>query len=354
MQLCYKIDACLCYRVCEKEGHKLMNIKKVLIFSAMGLILWAAWGMEANAERIMLEDWKSIEAAQHRLVSVPKESYDIYVTYEGLNVKEMARLVRQCWDVNHDRNQYSVSLFDATEQTDDPGVLVPFFDLFGEETSEIMRQAAVKEDSCVNFIRLERVDGLDICSFAVRGSEREQYHVMVKGEWKDWEIPFQHLVIPSTGIPTDHSYLSEFNSYRIDRDDINFDGHEDLLIREGFSSGSGGSWGDYRAVVWDEDAEEFVWFPSFPRQVSSLELTEKRVIDRYQVGAGYEVVCEYGVVDGEYVETRKLINEYHMTTKTDILSYYEMGTLVKEYDVTNMSMDEMAALYPDLDYWWRG
>ena len=331
-----------------------MNIKKVLILSTMGLILWAAWGMEVNAERIMLEDWRTLEEAQHRLVSVPKESLDIYVTNEELDMKETARLVKQCWDVNHDRDQYSASLFDATEQTDDPGMLAQFFDLFGEEAGEIMRQEAEKESSSVNFIRLERVDRLDICSFAVRGSEREQYHVIVKGQWEGREIPFQHLVIPSTGIPTDHSYLSEFNSYRIDRADINFDGHVDLLIQEGFSSGSGGSWRDYRAVVWDEDDEEFVWYPSFPRQVSSLELTEKRVIDRYQVGAGYEVVCEYSVVDGEYVETRKLINEYHMTTKTDILSYYEMGTLVKEYDVTNMSMGEMAALYPDLDYWWRG
>ena len=43
MQLCYKIDACLCYRVFGGEGHALMKIKRLVLFCVMGLVLWAAW-----------------------------------------------------------------------------------------------------------------------------------------------------------------------------------------------------------------------------------------------------------------------------------------------------------------------
>ena len=111
---------------------------------------------------------------------------------------------------------------------------------------------------------------------------------------------------------------------------------------------------DYRAVAWDEKKGEFVWYPSFPEMASDLELNEKRAIDSYMLGVPYEVISEYSIVDGEYVKTRELIYEYHVATNTSTLSYYEMGVLAKEHDVTDMSADEFEALYPDLNFWQKG
>ena len=147
---------------------------------------------------------------------------------------------------------------------------------------------------------------MDICTFAVRTSEKEQFHVMMTGEWENTEIEFQHLVIPATGIS---GFGQPYMNCNFSQVDINFDGQQDLLIYEGFLGGSGGSWGDYRSVVWDDATEEFVWYPSFPVQLVYLEFNEQRMISRYRLGAGHEAVREYRVVDGEYVETRELVWE---------------------------------------------
>ena len=37
-----------------------------------------------------------------------------------------------------------------------------------------------------------------------------------------------------------------------------------------------------------------------------------------------------------------------------VLSYYEMEKLVETVDVTDMGVEEIGALYPDLDYWSKG
>ena len=171
-------------------------------------------------------------------------------------------------------------------------------------------------------------------------------------------MPFQHLVIPSTGISKHVLYSSEFSGYNILQADINFDGKQDLLIEEGGHGGTGGSFKDYRVVVWDEKKGEFAWYPSFPETASDLELNEKRVIKHYRSGVSYEVVCEYGMVDGEYVKTRELIREDHWETNTSTLSYYEMGVLVEVHDTTDMSAYEFEALcetlYSDLNFWSKG
>lgn len=209
-----------------------------------------------------------------------------------------------------------------------------------------MRRTAEEEDSYISFLRLERVGGLDICTFAVRASEKEQYHVLVTGEWEDTEVEFQHLVIPSTGTYKAVSSY-EFSHYDISQIDINFDGQEDLLIYEGFTNGP---FGAYRVIVWDEDIGEFVWYPSFPDLLSWLEFNEQRVVRRSQSGLSHEIVCEYGVVDGEYVETRKASWD-HKSDGSSTLSYYEMGVLIEEHDVTGLVRNEIAAYYPDLDFW---
>lgn len=58
------------------------------------------------------------------------------------------------------------------------------------------------------------------------------------------------------------------------------------------------------------------------------------------------------MADGEYAMTRELILEGHVDTQT--LSYYEMGVLVEQHDVTGMDREEVMSFYPDLDYWMRG
>ena len=310
---------------------------------------------------INLEDWRTLEETEHRLTSVPKESLCINVAAEGLDMRDAVQSVKLCWDVNHQRNHYSVSITDFNITKDerdysrwaeDSDALLPFIDLFGEEAGAIMRRTAEEEDSYISFLRLERVGGLDICTFAVRASEQEQYHVMMMGEWEETEVEFQHLVIPSTGLPKVQDYLGEFHNYSISQIDLNFDGNDDLLIYEGFSSGSGGSSLDCRAVVWDEDVEEFIWYTSFP-EINFTEFNEKRVINRYRSGWAHEVVCEYGVVDGEYVETRRASWD-HKSDGSSTLSYYKMGVLIEEHDVTGMVRDEIAAYYPDLDFWLWG
>ena len=296
---------------------------------------------------IDLEDWRTLEEAEHRLTSVPKESLYISVLNEELDLNETARRVKLCWDVNRHRNHYSVKIVDVVplRPTEDSDALVPFLDLFGEEAGAIMTQTAEGEDSYISFLRLEHVGGLDICTFAVRASEQEQYHVLVTGEWEDTEIEFQHLVVPATG-SVGYSVLN----CGISQVDINYDGQDDLLIKEGFSGGSGGTFGVYRAVVWDDTAEEFIWYPSFPTHLVYLEFNEKRMITRYRLGASHEAVCEYSWVDGEYAETREVVWESEPDGSAG-LSYYEMGVLVRQHDVSGLDKNEYAEFYPDLAYW---
>ena len=306
---------------------------------------------------INLEDWKTLEETEHRLTSVPKESLCINIAAEGVDMRDAVKLVKMCWDVNHQRNHYSISIADLnvikdehnySRWAEDSGALLPFLDLFGEEAGVIMRRTSEEEDSYISFLRLERVGGLDICTYAVRASEEEQYHVMMTGEWEETEAEFQHLVIPSTGIYKVMSSF-EFSHYDISQIDINFDGQEDLLIHEGLSG-----WGaDYRALVWDENIGEFAWYPSFPDYLNWPEFNEQRVVCRSGLGWAGEVVCEYGVVDGEYVETREA--EWRFKPDgTSTLSYYEMGVLIEQHDVTGLDRDEVAAYYPDLDFWMWG
>ena len=312
--------------------------------------------------RCTIENEETLEEVREKLMTVPSESIRINIKTEGLDVQSIAESAQKCWNRNHYGNHYFVQIDNLNfkegsdyEWAQDSDALLPFLDLFGEEAGEIMRQTAEEEDSYVSFLRLERIDGLDICSFAVRASEKEQYHVMVQGEWEDTEVPFQHLVIPSTGHNKyDSLFYGEFDGYSIMQADINFDGRQDLLIEEGDHGGTGGSFMDYRVAAWDEKKGEFAWYPSFPDMASDLKLNEERVIKSYRIGASYEAVCEYGIVNGEYVETRELIREDHWETKTSTLSYYKMGVLVKVHDTTNMSADEFEALYPDLNFWSRG
>ena len=122
------------------------------------------------------------------------------------------------------------------------------------------------------------------------------------------------------------------------------------MINEGFSGGSGGAFGVYRSVVLDDTAEEFIWYPSFPTHLVYLEFNEQRMISRYRLGASHEAVCEYSWMDGEYAETREVVWESEPDGSA-VLSYYEMGVLVAQHDVSGLDKNEYAEFYPDLAYW---
>lgn len=316
---------------------------------------WEEWSyidyelVEEKRAHIIIEDAETLKEAEQTLASCPTENLVIYVAVEESDMQAAAELIKQCWEGNHERHHYSVSIADVTEHTEKSDALLAFLDLFGEEGRALMEQAAKEEDSYISFIRLERVDGLDICTFAVRASEEEQYHLMLAGEWEDTKVSLKHLLIPATDTSKFETLFGFYRNYNISQADVNFDGKRDLLILEGYFGGSGGSYEEYRAVVWEKDKKEFVWYPSFPEMLVILKFNEQRVIDRYRIGVGYQAICEYGVVDGEYVKTRELIWEDHIDAQT--LSYYEMGVLAAQHDVTGMDLDEVGALYPDLDFW---
>ena len=140
--------------------------------------------------------------------------------------------------------------------------------------------------------------------------------------------------------------------------DLNFDGKHDLLIHEGYSGGTGGQWGNYRAAVWEEETGTFVWFPSLPEQITSCEFDGRRVVCNWRSGLSYQVVEVYEVVNGEYVCTRKLVYQSELTEGgcLEEFSYYEMGELVETHRFSNE--EEMEALtdelYSDMNYWPKG
>ena len=178
----------------------------------------------------------------------------------------------------------------------------------------------------------------------------------MSGEWERKEISCQCLRIPYTQMV--HRCIGTGGTYWVEEVDLNFDGKHDLLIHEGYSGGSGGSWGNYRAAVWEEETGAFVYFPSLPEQISSLEFDSRRVVCYWRAGLSYQVVEVYEVVNGEYVCTRKLLYQSGETEEGywAEYSYYEMDELVETHRFLNgEGMELIDELYSDLlDYWPKG
>lgn len=225
----------------------------------------------------------------------------------------------------------------------------PFAGLFGEEGARIVEEVLEKEESFLAFIRLEQIEGLECCTFAVHGKEDEEHHLLLRGQWEGREVALQHFVIPHT------EYEKTYHNYYIEREDVNFDGKDDLLIHETSSWGSGGSFGEYRAITWEADKSRFVYYPSFPEVLNVLEFDRGRVLCRGRLGWEQEIVEEYRVVNGIYEETRRL--ELKRTSPEDstsgVLYYYEMGKLIRTHNLTR-GTEEASELYPDLAYWSKG
>jgi len=182
------------------------------------------------------------------------------------------------------------------------------------------------------------------------------YYIAVSGEWERKEISCQCLRVPYTQMV--HSCIGTGGTYRVEEVDLNFDGKHDLLIHEGYSGGSGGNWGNYRAAVWKAETGAFVYFPSLPEQITSCEFDSRRVVCNWRSGLSYQVVEVYEVVNGEYVCTRKLVFQSGNTEEGywSELSYYEMDELVETHRFSNG--EELESLtderYPDMNYWPKG
>ena len=329
--------------------------------------------MEQSSEciiRISVENDRECAELESNLARFPDCGVRLEIDALDLDTRKIADAMRERWERNQEQNGYCVSISFYPGYEGEPEILLqtamaPFDALAGEEYGEIIEEAMNQEEGYLRFLKLERIGELNCCSFEIGeldgdgdGFDRqgEGYHIILEGKWEGEEISRQHVYIPYT---THGSYSigAHYGTYDVENVDIDFDGKKDLLILEGYTSGSGGSsWDNYRAIVWNEKSGQFEYFPSFPEHVSSLELDRRRVIVEANLGASYETVTVYGVVNGEYVPVRELINEYiHNWEKqetTNLLSYYEMGELVETHILSDDY--EKDWLYPDMDYWRRG
>lgn len=285
-----------------------------------------------------------------------------------LDVRETAKALRKYWERNKEKDGAYVSMTfwpDSDEAPDEvegyiQNLHTTLTTLAGAEYAEIMEDALPQGSDYLWFVRLEQIGELTCCTFEIgepaygpnsHGRTDDSYYIIVEGNWEGEEVPRQCFHIPYT--KSEGSSIGR-NGYHIEKVDLNLDGRPDLLIHEGSSGGSGGSWGNYRALVWKEDAGQFAIFSSFPEQVSSLELDRQRIVNSWCMGTSYECVDIYGVVNGEYQCTRSLIlqivrrDEEYVTE----LSYYEMGELVETRVLSDG--DDVEELYPDMNYWRKG
>ncbi|MBD5454247.1 MAG: hypothetical protein HDR30_08050 [Lachnospiraceae bacterium] len=299
-----------------------------------------------------VENAETLSEVQEELERLTTENIGIRIEDGSLDTSGLADGLANCWQQYQKKNYYVLSVDYMGEEEQGKEAMTPFLDKMEEDCIKILEKELAKQGGFPDYIRFEKLKGLDIYTFRInipekRDDERE-YVVILNGTWENKEVCWQYVTFPTTGCSGYYAY----DVYAAMRADINYDGFPDLLIREGYSGGSGGSWTNYRGIIWKEDLGKFVWYESFPAQVSHFLLSEQRMISHSNSGILQEYVVEYKVVDGEYVVTRELAWIAGMAEST--LYYYEMGVLVKEYDTTDMSYWEMCDLYPDLDFWWKG
>lgn len=288
-----------------------------------------------------------------------------------LDVQETAKALRTYWERNEKRDGAYVSMTIYPENWWEPpenaekclsDLYTALTALAGAEYTEIIEDTLAQETGYLWFVRLDRIDGLTCCTFEISEISSEpntyedpvdSYYIILEGTWEGKEVQRQCLRIPYTRgerhcIGTNPEYLPE-------KVDLDFDGKSDLLIHEGSASGSGGSWSHYRALTWKEDTGQFACFSSFPEQAVSLEFDQQRVVNHWRSGVSEECVEIYGVVNGEYVCTRKLLlqSKHRGEEFVEKLLYYEMDKLVETH-VLSGDWYEKVELYPDMAYWSKG
>ena len=221
-----------------------------------------------------------------------------------------------------------------------------------EEEQQIIQGILEEEDSQLVRLVVNRLEELNCCLFETSEGQGMEFHLLLWGSWEGKEVQ-QHQILflnEEEGFPLEQ--LSEWCKVR--KEDMDFDGSPDLLIYEGSNGGTGGSFSHYRVMRWDESQGQFTYYPSFPFWVTWLHMEDKQVIYKVRIGAVDREVRIYGVVDGEYRVIQELtISEEFVPVEyegriyehaQEILSYYENGELVREYDVTGMDWDEMEKL----------
>lgn len=299
--------------------------------------------------------------AGHR-VSAEISSWD-------LDVREAAEALRAYWERNENKDGACVSMVynpKSDSGGNPPADLEKYISnlhtalttLAGAEYTRIIEDTMAEETGYLCFVRLERIGGLTCCIFETGMPDEyyrvsENYYIIAEGSWEGKETARQCLSIPYTS--GNFWSIGTCPYFRPEPVDLNFDGKQDLLIHEGGSGGSGGSWSHYRAVVWKEDGSQFACYPSFPAYCVSLEFDRQRVVNHYRSGASCECVEVYGVVNGEYTCTRKLVLQSKLQGDEYVeeLLYYEMGELVETH-VLSGDWYEKVDLYPDMNYWSKG
>lgn len=322
-------------------------------------------GKEESIHLSAAEQWECEELEQY-LPNFSECSIHMLIDGWKPDVQQIAEILRWQWEQNSGQNEYYVSMTFCPASEEAPANAETYLQkihtalttLDGAEYTQIIEDTMTKEAGYLHFVRLERTGGLTCCTFEIRDGDYYYpdvsgdcgYYLILDGTWENHEISKQCLRIPYTFM--EHCSVGIYKDYRAEQVDLNFDGKMDLLIHEGYSGGSGGSWDDYRAVVWDEETGQFVYFPSFPEQVNHLEFDRQRVVSHARMGSGYEAVYIYEMVDGEYECTKELATSVAQDGEgnTEIrLTYYEMDVPVETHVLSDVN--ERETLYPDLDYW---
>ena len=278
----------------------------------------------------------------------------------NLDVQKTAGVLREWWERNGTKNGNCVSMTFCPEPEEKPldteidiqKLHTSLTTLAGAEYTDIIEDTLAQETGYLHFVRLERVGEITCCTFEIGKDDYyypgSGYYLILDGTWEGKEISKQCLPIPYTFM--EHCSIGIYQDYRVEQADLNFDGKTDLLIHEGYSNGSGGSWDNYRAAVWNEESGQFAYYPSFPEQLNWLEFDRQRVICNTRMGSGNEYIYIYETVDGEYECTKELANTTSWDGAEIRLSYYEMDQLVETHVLSDY--DEREALYPDMKNYW--
>lgn len=328
---------------------------------------------ETGIHPTISELWQ-VEELEAYLPELPGCSVQTEVyTWDLITIRRTVDVLRRYWEENALQGHVSVSItfrLDALEEDEPPeetktriqNIQAALCALAGPEYTEIIEGVSAQETEHLWFIRLEQIEGLTCCTFEISEPDYYphtykdnvcNYHIITEGRWEEKEVPLQCLTVPYTD--SEMSSIGVGDNYRLEQVDFNFDGKPDLLIHEGFSGGSGGSWSNYRALVWKENEVQFAYFPSFPAQVYKLEFDRQRIVDRLRLGAGEEYVFIFEIVNGEYVCTKYLLTEDSWDSEGNTvitLYYYEMGELAETHVLSDF--DERETLYPDMNYWTEG
>ena len=302
-----------------------------------------------------IADTETLLEVQKELEQLQDESFYIRLENGDLDTSELIGKLAGCWQQNRRKNQYALGVAYKGEIEKRKDAMMPFCSLMEEECSARVEKELAKKGGFPSYIRLERLNGLDIYTFCIYISgekSEEEFLIILNGTWEGQEVCWQYVTFPAVESIYDNDLISyqylkypPYDEYAVMNADINFDGCADLFIRESLLGIMENM--HYHGIIWDAVSGEFVLYESFPKQVSRVQFDKQRMI-YHRDEWGVEYITEYRVIDGEYVATRELVwNE-----KDKIVFYYEMGVLVREHP--NMGYTDKYGLYPDLDYWWKG